>query len=151
MFVFALVSGSFYSPVGGSGRIVLTCGQEQAGFYSPVGESGWILLTSQWESVDFTLMEAQFLLPCRVEIMSCFFPPQCEENANLQDCARYLNLPVFKTNLSGNNQAVKSSKESFWITSFLCSTKLTQNGTLFSSYWVCQDVCWNISHCIRTL
>ncbi|XP_026778719.3 dedicator of cytokinesis protein 4b isoform X1 [Pangasianodon hypophthalmus] len=55
---------------------------------------------------------------------------KCEENANLQDCARYLNQPSFKTNLSGNNQAVKSSKESFWITSFLCSTKLTQNGDM---------------------
>ncbi|XP_066523017.1 dedicator of cytokinesis protein 4b isoform X3 [Hoplias malabaricus] len=55
---------------------------------------------------------------------------KCEENANLQDCARYLKLPFSKANLPGNNQAVKATKESFWITSFLCSTKLTQNGDM---------------------
>ncbi|XP_035282476.1 dedicator of cytokinesis protein 4-like isoform X1 [Anguilla anguilla] len=55
---------------------------------------------------------------------------KCEENANLQDSARYLKLPFSKANLPGNNQAVKSTKESFWITSFLCSTKLTQNGDM---------------------
>ncbi|KPP58630.1 hypothetical protein Z043_123528, partial [Scleropages formosus] len=54
----------------------------------------------------------------------------CEENTSLQDCARYLKLPFSKGNLPGNNQAAKGSKESFWITSFLCSTKLTQNGTV---------------------
>uniref|UniRef100_A0A4W5P4H1 Dedicator of cytokinesis protein 4 n=1 Tax=Hucho hucho TaxID=62062 RepID=A0A4W5P4H1_9TELE len=53
---------------------------------------------------------------------------KCEENANLQDSSRYLKLPFSKANLPGNNQAVKGTKESFWITSFLCSTKLTQNG-----------------------
>nr|XP_014346036.1 PREDICTED: dedicator of cytokinesis protein 4 [Latimeria chalumnae] len=55
---------------------------------------------------------------------------KCEENANLQDSARYLKLPFSKGNLPGNNQAVKTTKESFWITSFLCSTKLTQNGDM---------------------
>ncbi|XP_010894805.2 dedicator of cytokinesis protein 4b isoform X3 [Esox lucius] len=55
---------------------------------------------------------------------------KCEENANLQDSARYLKLPFSKANLPGNNQAVKGVKESFWITSFLCSTKLTQNGDM---------------------
>lgn len=55
---------------------------------------------------------------------------QCEENANLQDCARYLKLPFSKSNLPGNNQTVKGTKESLWITSFLCSTKLTQNGNV---------------------
>uniref|UniRef100_A0A8B9LIR9 Dedicator of cytokinesis 4b n=1 Tax=Astyanax mexicanus TaxID=7994 RepID=A0A8B9LIR9_ASTMX len=55
---------------------------------------------------------------------------KCEENASLQDCARYLKLPFSKANLPGNNQAVKATKESFWITSFLCSTKLTQNGDM---------------------
>ncbi|XP_006633511.2 dedicator of cytokinesis protein 4 isoform X1 [Lepisosteus oculatus] len=55
---------------------------------------------------------------------------KCEENANLQDSARYLKLPFLKGNLPGNNQAVKTTKESFWITSFLCSTKLTQNGDM---------------------
>ncbi|KAI1882231.1 hypothetical protein AGOR_G00248560 [Albula goreensis] len=55
---------------------------------------------------------------------------KCEENANLHDSVRYLKLPFSKGNLPGNNQAVKSSKESFWITSFLCSTKLTQNGDM---------------------
>ncbi|KAM6986822.1 dedicator of cytokinesis protein 4b isoform 3-T3 [Aplochiton taeniatus] len=55
---------------------------------------------------------------------------KCEENANLQDCGRYLKLPFSKANLPGNNQTLKSTKESFWITSFLCSTKLTQNGDM---------------------
>uniref|UniRef100_A0A8C1P4U0 Dedicator of cytokinesis 4b n=1 Tax=Cyprinus carpio TaxID=7962 RepID=A0A8C1P4U0_CYPCA len=55
---------------------------------------------------------------------------KCEENANLQDCARYLKLPFSKSNLPGNNQTMKGTKESLWITSFLCSTKLTQNGDM---------------------
>uniref|UniRef100_A0A673H0N0 Dedicator of cytokinesis protein 4-like n=1 Tax=Sinocyclocheilus rhinocerous TaxID=307959 RepID=A0A673H0N0_9TELE len=55
---------------------------------------------------------------------------KCEENANLQDCARYLKLPFSKSDLPGNNQTMKGTKESLWITSFLCSTKLTQNGDM---------------------
>ncbi|KAF4800264.1 dedicator of cytokinesis protein 4 isoform X1 [Turdus rufiventris] len=56
---------------------------------------------------------------------------KCEENANLQDSGRYLKLPFSKGISVGNNsQAVKTTKESFWITSFLCSTKLTQNGDM---------------------
>lgn len=53
---------------------------------------------------------------------------QCEENTSLADCSRYLKLPFSKANLPSNNQTLKGTKESFWITSFLCSTKLTQNG-----------------------
>ncbi|XP_034614167.1 dedicator of cytokinesis protein 4 [Trachemys scripta elegans] len=56
---------------------------------------------------------------------------KCEENTNLQDSSRYLKLPFSKGILLGNNhQAIKTTKESFWITSFLCSTKLTQNGDM---------------------
>ncbi|KAI1239291.1 hypothetical protein IHE44_0012406 [Lamprotornis superbus] len=56
---------------------------------------------------------------------------KCEENANLQDSGRYLKLPFSKgISLGNNSQAVKTTKESFWITSFLCSTKLTQNGDM---------------------
>ncbi|KAF7670188.1 hypothetical protein LDENG_00035470 [Lucifuga dentata] len=55
---------------------------------------------------------------------------KCEENANLADCLRYLKLPFSKANLPSNNQTLKGTKESFWITSFLCSTKLTQNGDM---------------------
>ncbi|TRY71348.1 hypothetical protein DNTS_021185 [Danionella cerebrum] len=55
---------------------------------------------------------------------------KCEENTNLQDCSRYLKLPFSKSILPGNNQTMKGSKESLWITSFLCSTKLTQNGDM---------------------
>ncbi|XP_056434251.1 dedicator of cytokinesis protein 4b [Gadus chalcogrammus] len=55
---------------------------------------------------------------------------KCEENANLGECSRYIKLPFSKTNLPANNQTLKSTKESFWITSFLCSTKLTQNGDM---------------------
>uniref|UniRef100_A0A8D0GQ39 Dedicator of cytokinesis protein 4 n=1 Tax=Sphenodon punctatus TaxID=8508 RepID=A0A8D0GQ39_SPHPU len=56
---------------------------------------------------------------------------KCEENATFQDTSRYLKLPFSKGHLLGNNhQAVKTTKESFWIASFLCSTKLTQNGDM---------------------
>lgn len=56
---------------------------------------------------------------------------KCEENTTFQDVSRYLRQPFTKANLLGNNnQAVKITKESFWITSFLCSTKLTQNGDM---------------------
>ncbi|XP_068162607.1 dedicator of cytokinesis protein 4b isoform X4 [Antennarius striatus] len=55
---------------------------------------------------------------------------KCEENASLADCSRYLRLPFSKANLPSNNQTLKGTKESFWITSFLCSTKLTQNGDM---------------------
>ncbi|KAL4612732.1 dedicator of cytokinesis protein 4-like, partial [Arapaima gigas] len=55
---------------------------------------------------------------------------KCEETASLQDCSRYLKLPFLKASLPLNSQAAKSPKESFWITSFLCSTKLTQNGDM---------------------
>uniref|UniRef100_A0A3B5A8L1 Dedicator of cytokinesis 4b n=1 Tax=Stegastes partitus TaxID=144197 RepID=A0A3B5A8L1_9TELE len=55
---------------------------------------------------------------------------KCEENTNLADCSRYLKQPFSKANLPSNNQTLKGTKESFWITSFLCSTKLTQNGDM---------------------
>uniref|UniRef100_A0A8C6UCJ8 Dedicator of cytokinesis 4b n=1 Tax=Neogobius melanostomus TaxID=47308 RepID=A0A8C6UCJ8_9GOBI len=55
---------------------------------------------------------------------------KCEENTSLADCSRYLKLPFSKANLPSNNQTLKGIKESFWITSFLCSTKLTQNGDM---------------------
>uniref|UniRef100_A0A6I8NMQ4 Dedicator of cytokinesis protein 4 n=1 Tax=Ornithorhynchus anatinus TaxID=9258 RepID=A0A6I8NMQ4_ORNAN len=56
---------------------------------------------------------------------------KCEENTNLQDFSRYLKLPFSKGSLLGSNSlAGKTTKESFWITSFLCSTKLTQNGDM---------------------
>ncbi|CAG5927670.1 unnamed protein product [Menidia menidia] len=55
---------------------------------------------------------------------------KCEENTLLTDCSRYLKLPFSKANLPSNNQTLKGTKESFWITSFLCSTKLTQNGEM---------------------
>uniref|UniRef100_A0A3Q3VVY0 Uncharacterized protein n=1 Tax=Mola mola TaxID=94237 RepID=A0A3Q3VVY0_MOLML len=55
---------------------------------------------------------------------------KCEENTNLADCSRYLKMPFSKANLPSNNQTLKGNKETFWITSFLCSTKLTQNGDM---------------------
>lgn len=55
-------------------------------------------------------------------------PDKCEENTSLADCSRYLKMPFSKANLPSNNQTLKGNKETFWITSFLCSTKLTQNG-----------------------
>lgn len=60
---------------------------------------------------------------------------QCEENTNLQDPARYLKFPFSKGLLLGTSSlATKTTKESFWITSFLCSTKLTQNGSVPPSW-----------------
>lgn len=60
---------------------------------------------------------------------------QCEENTSLADCSRYLKLPFSKPSLPSNNQTLKGTKESFWITSFLCSTKLTQNGKTTLRDW----------------
>lgn len=66
-----------------------------------------------------------------LRLTECVFSlRQCEENASLADCSRYLKLPFSKNNLPSNNQILKGTKESFWITSFLCSTKLTQNGNI---------------------
>ncbi len=81
----------------------------------------------------------------RIFFMNVF---QCEENANLQDCARYLKLPFSKSDLPSNNQTMKGTKESLWITSFLCSTKLTQNGNvcLFVQDMIGQNVpSWKFS------
>ncbi|KAJ8245663.1 hypothetical protein GJAV_G00273130 [Gymnothorax javanicus] len=55
---------------------------------------------------------------------------KCEDGANLHDPSLYLKLPFSKGNLLGFSQSVKNSKESLWITSYLCSTKLTQNGDM---------------------
>ncbi|XP_020666098.1 dedicator of cytokinesis protein 4 isoform X5 [Pogona vitticeps] len=56
---------------------------------------------------------------------------KCEENISLQDSSRYLKFPFSKGHLLANNHpAIKTTRESFWITSFLCSTKLTQNGDM---------------------
>uniref|UniRef100_A0A3Q3DTZ1 Dedicator of cytokinesis 4b n=1 Tax=Hippocampus comes TaxID=109280 RepID=A0A3Q3DTZ1_HIPCM len=60
---------------------------------------------------------------------------QCDENTSLADCTRYLKLPFSKANIPSNNQTLKGTKESFWITSFLCSTKLTQNDMLDLLKW----------------
>lgn len=65
---------------------------------------------------------------CALFIYFCLVSLQCEENTSLADCSRYLKQPFSKPNLPSNNQTLKGTKESFWITSFLCSTKLTQNG-----------------------
>lgn len=64
---------------------------------------------------------------------------QCEENTSLADCSRYLKLPFSKANVPSNNQTLKGTKESFWITSFLCSTKLTQNGKPDSGIDLCSS------------
>uniref|UniRef100_A0AAY4E1Y9 Dedicator of cytokinesis 4b n=1 Tax=Denticeps clupeoides TaxID=299321 RepID=A0AAY4E1Y9_9TELE len=62
----------------------------------------------------------------------CTLPDGMHELIVHKDTLRYLKLPFSKANLSGNNQAARSTKESFWITSFLCSTKLTQNGDMLN-------------------
>ncbi|OCT87399.1 hypothetical protein XELAEV_180210954mg, partial [Xenopus laevis] len=76
---------------------------------------------------------------------------KCEENAVFQDPCRYLKLPFLKGNQPGNNnQAVKYTKESFWITSFLCSSKLTQNGDMLDLLkWRMHPE--NIPHCLSKL
>uniref|UniRef100_A0A3Q3H1N4 Dedicator of cytokinesis 4b n=1 Tax=Kryptolebias marmoratus TaxID=37003 RepID=A0A3Q3H1N4_KRYMA len=52
----------------------------------------------------------------------------CQRNTELKRTESL--LPFSKANLPSNNQTLKATKESFWITSFLCSTKLTQNGDM---------------------
>lgn len=73
---------------------------------------------------DVVFYFSLYVLSCKCNLFS-----QCEENVSLQDAGRYLKFPFSKGHLLGNNHpSVKTTKESFWITSFLCSTKLTQNG-----------------------
>ncbi|KAE8615848.1 hypothetical protein XENTR_v10008638 [Xenopus tropicalis] len=76
---------------------------------------------------------------------------KCEENTVFQDPCRYLKLSFLKGNQPGNNnQAVKYTKESFWITSFLCSSKLTQNGDMLDLLkWRMHPE--NIPHCLSKL
>lgn len=89
---------------------------------------------------------------CSTVILTGLFS-QCEENTNLQDSGRYLKLPFSKGIFLGNNsQAVKTTKESFWITSFLCSTKLTQNGRicwLLKTWWVQMGAIAGLFHAIQ--
>lgn len=89
------------------------------------------LAFKQWMQ-HFDHMLLSFISSVPVYTMSVFLSvllrSQCEENTSLADCSRYLKQPFSKANLPSNNQTLKGTKESFWITSFLCSTKLTQNG-----------------------
>uniref|UniRef100_A0A8C1LNB8 Dedicator of cytokinesis 4b n=1 Tax=Cyprinus carpio TaxID=7962 RepID=A0A8C1LNB8_CYPCA len=61
-----------------------------------------------------------------------FVPLMQEDGRTLPDGTH--ELIVHKVQLSkylpGNSQTMKGTKESLWITSFLCSTKLTQNGDM---------------------
>lgn len=97
----------------------------------------------------FDNLEIWSIVFCSTVILTGLFS-QCEENANLQDSGRYLKLPFSKgISLGNNSQAVKTTKESFWITSFLCSTKLTQNGRicwLFKTCWVDMSVIASLFH-----
>jgi hypothetical protein len=77
------------------------------------------------------MVELCLIILLRSHLPFLIFFSQCEENTNLQDTTRYLKLPFSKVIFLGNNnQTMKATKESFWITSFLCSTKLTQNGNV---------------------
>lgn len=69
-----------------------------------------------------------------------FKPPllilQCDENATFSNQGLYLSLPCCKEdfnscpNLPANLPFQRSPKETFWVSTILCSTKLTQNGNL---------------------
>lgn len=68
-----------------------------------------------------------------------FFLPsilQCDENATFSNQGLYLSLPCCKEdfnscpNLPANLPFQRSPKETFWVSTILCSTKLTQNGNL---------------------
>lgn len=105
---------------------------------------------SFWErNNDSYNLEILSIVLCSTVILTGLFP-QCEENANLQDSGRYLKLPFSKgISLGNNSQAVKTTKESFWITSFLCSTKLTQNGRIcwfFKTWWAEMSVIASLFH-----
>lgn len=60
---------------------------------------------------------------------------KCEDVSKLENCG-YLALPAFFKDYEGNHEASgqfsRSHKEMISIKTLLCSTKLTQNGTLFA-------------------
>lgn len=61
--------------------------------------------------------------------------PQCDENTTFSNHALYLGLPCCKEdfnscpNIPSSLIFQRSAKETFWISTQLSSTKLTQNGT----------------------
>lgn len=74
------------------------------------------------------------------DILRCGFEhlvlrPQCDENTTFSNHALYLGLPCCKDdfnscpNIPSSLVFQRSTKETFWISTQLSSTKLTQNGT----------------------
>lgn len=68
-------------------------------------------------------------------LLLCLSPgPQCDENTTFSNHALYLGLPCCKEdfnscpNIPSSLIFQRSTKETFWISTQLSSTKLTQNG-----------------------
>jgi dedicator of cytokinesis protein 3 len=67
-------------------------------------------------------------------LLSTFYSLQCDENSTFNNHALYLGLPCCKEDYNGCPNIPsslifqRSTKESFFISTQLSSTKLTQNG-----------------------
>lgn len=96
--------------------------------------------------LGFCFASASFILAAAILLQQPFkCPPplpllvivlQCDENATFSNQGLYLSLPCCKEdfnscpNLPANLPFQRSPKETFWVSTILCSTKLTQNGDL---------------------
>lgn len=69
-----------------------------------------------------------------LNVLLFLLPPQCDDSTSFSNPALYLGLPCSKDDVTSSSTVPSSSvfqrstKETFWISTQLASTKLTQNG-----------------------